>query len=400
MAYFSYKGRTLSGKGQKGRITAETKKEALIRLKQQGIHVFDIRQLNSVLYKEISFGKKVKSKDFIIFLRQLSTLIYAGIPIIEATTIMKEQMENKVFKEVLETISDDIQSGESLSIAMGKHPTIFPRLLVNMIHAGEISGNIDEILDNMATYFEKQYELRQKIISSLTYPGVVATISLLVTIFLLTFIVPIFSELFESYGEELPAYTAFILQLSGGIQTYWWVILLFLASVIFIYKSLQRQEKYAYRFDLWKLKIPIFGRFMQKALLTRLTQTLSILLASSIPILQAVAVTERVMDNKVIKGVLKESQKGLEEGQSLVKPMENHWLFPRIMTQMIIVGERSGSLDEMLLKVSDFYEKELDNASDKLKVLLEPLMIVLLTVIVGAIVLAIIIPMFSIFEAI
>ena len=238
-------------------------------------------------------------------------------------------------------------------------------------------------------------------ISSLTYPAVVGAISLLVTFFLLTFIVPIFTDMFESFGEEIPAYTAFILGLSDWMKVYWWMIIMLGIACVITYKQMRKKnDKYAYLFDLIKLRLPIFGSFLQKSLLTRLTQTLSSLLASSVPILQAVKVTEQVIGNRVLQSILQKSQDSLEEGESLVKPMEAHWLFPKLVTQMIIVGERSGSLDEMLGKVADFYEQELDAASDKMKVLLEPLMIVFLTVIVGAIVLAIIIPMFSIFETI
>ncbi|WP_138415513.1 type II secretion system F family protein [Aquibacillus sediminis] len=398
MAYFRYKGRDRLGKAKQGKISAESKQEAVANLKLNGVIVFQIDELNSILYKEIHFGKKVKHKDFVIFLRQFSTLIDAGVTLVEATTILQEQTDSKHIKSSLAKITEHLESGETLSQAMERYDDIYPSLLTNMIHAGEVSGNLDEILDNMATYYEKQNQLRQKIVTALTYPLTVGVFALLISIFLLTFIVPTFANMFTSMGEDLPAYTAFILGLSDFTRSYWWVLLLLVILAFILIRYLLSKPNLAYRLDVLKLKTPIFGDLLQKAVLARMTRTLSSLLNSSVPILQAVQIADRVITNRVVKKVLQDSQTSLEQGESLATPMKDHWVFTKMVTQMIAVGERSGSLDEMLSKVADFYEEELDHATDKIKSLIEPIMIVILTVIVGAIVLAIIIPMFSLFE--
>ncbi|SDM98287.1 type II secretion system F family protein [Sediminibacillus halophilus] len=398
MAYYRYQGRSKEGKAKAGKVNAESKQEALSYLRSEGVVAYELEELNSILYKDIYFGRQVKNRDFVLFLRQFATLIDAGISLVAATGILAEQSDNKYLKAALEHVKGDLETGVTLTEAMEKYPKIFPELLVSMVHAGEISGSLDEILDNMASYYEKQYRLKQKITSSLAYPMAVGTISILVSIFLLVFIVPIFTDMFASFGEEIPVYTAIILRISSLAQGYWWVIVILAVLLSVIYQYLSKKAHIAKRLDRAKLKLPLFGKFLQKALLARMTQTLSSLLASSVPILQAISITERVIGNQVFKQVLKDSQASLEEGESLAGPMKDHWAFPKLVTQMIAVGESSGSLDSMLKKVADFYEQELDDASDKLKSLIEPIMIVFLAVMVGAIVLAIIIPMFSIFE--
>lgn len=400
MGYFRYKGRNSAGSAIKGKISAGSQHEALAALKSDGLIVFELQELNEVLYKDIQIGKPVKNKDFILFLRQFSTLIDAGISLVKATDILAEQMDNKYLKGALLNMKDHLEKGMSLSDSFAQYPKLFPELLVSMIHAGEVSGNLDEILDNMATYYEKQYRLKQKVISALTYPIVLGVISVLVCLFLLAFIVPVFTDMLTSFGSEIPVYTAFILSLSSFAASYWWLIILIGLLLVIFFKYLEKNPKTAYSIDMLKLKMPFFGKFIQKSLLARMTQTLSSLLNSSVPILQAVTVTERIINNCVMKKVLEESQVSLEQGESMAVPMEKHWAFPKLVTQMIIVGESSGSLDNMLKKVADFYEQELDEAADKLKALIEPLMIVALAVIVGSIVLAIVIPMFAIFDSI
>lgn len=400
LRYYTYKAKTAGGKVTKGKISSENKQEALNQLKRAGLIVFDIQQLNTLLHKDIYIGKPVKNKDFVIFLRQFSTLIDAGIALVEATEILAEQTNSKPLKQALREIKDEMREGRSLSEAMADHSRIFPELLISMVSAGEISGRLDEILDRMATYFEKQYELKQKIRTALTYPAVIGTVSVFITLFLLAFIVPVFTDMFISFDQDIPAYTQAVLNISAVFQTYWWLLLLFISVILISVKGLNKQEKVAYFFDGVKLKLPIFGSFIQKAALARFSQTLSTLLNSSVPIIEAVEITERIMTNRVIKDVLKSSRQALEEGESLAKPMTAHWVFPKLLTQMVAVGEATGALDQMLQKVSYFYEQELEEASDKLKSLIEPVMIIFLAVVVGAIVLAIVIPMFSLFESI
>ncbi|MFL2098716.1 type II secretion system F family protein [Marinilactibacillus psychrotolerans] len=398
MTMYAYKAKTVDGKVAKGKIESSNEKEAIIELEQLHLIVYKLTIVNSALYKDIRIGKPIKSKDFVLFLRQFSTLIESGILLLDALEILSKQIDNKALKEALEQISNQVREGIALSSSMAKFPKLFPELLVNMIQSGEASGRLDDVLKNMANYYEKQYRLKQKISTALTYPAVVGSMAVMITIFLLVFIVPIFANLFSSFGEELPAYTKMVLTLSQLVEHYWWILLIIGIFIYIGFKELKKREKTSFIIDGLLLKMPFIGKFVQKSILARMTQTLSSLLESSVPILQAVEITKNVMSNKVVKKVLQESKLSLERGESIAKPMEEHWMFPDLITQMINVGESSGALDEMLRKVAEVYDQELEEASDKLQSLIEPILIVFLAVIVGAIVLSIIIPMFSLFE--
>ncbi|GAE92626.1 type IV fimbrial assembly protein PilC [Gracilibacillus boraciitolerans JCM 21714] len=400
MAFYSYKARSANGKLKNGKLESDNEAEALIELTSLDLHVFQIKKVNSFLYRDIYIGSPVKHKDFIIFLRQFSTLVDAGLSLVDTIEILAEQSNSKVLKEALDESQEMILEGKPLSEAFASFPKLFPALLISMIKAGEVSGRLDDILDRMATYYEKQYQLKQKVITALTYPAVIGILSLSITIFLFAYIVPIFADMFLSFGQELPFYTKMVLDISSFFQQFWWVIVIGLALVVLLFRVISKNETLAYRLDILKLKIPVIGTFIQKATLSRMTQTLSSLINSSVSILQAVEITKDVIENRVVKEVLADSKKALENGQSLAKPMNDHWVFPKLITQMIAVGEATGSIDQMLQKVSDYYEQDLEEASDKLKSLIEPIMIVFLSVIVGSIVLAIVIPMFTLFETI
>lgn len=275
---------------------------------------------------------------------------------------------------------------------------MFPDLLVHMIHSAEVSGRLEEVLQEMADYYEKQYRIKQKLSTAMTYPLVVGVLAFFITVFLLVFIVPIFADMFASMGSELPMITQVVLKLSGFFQHYWWLIILLVGLLAGVVLQLLKKDQVAYLFDVVQLKIPILGTFVQKTLLARMTQTLSSLISSSVPILQAIEITSQVVGNRVVENVLLQAQKDVEQGESLAKPMVGHWFFPPLIIQMIQVGESSGELDEMLKKVSEIYDQEVQESSDKLQVLIEPIMIIFLSVIVGVIVLSIVVPMFSMFE--
>lgn len=398
MATYAYKAKTSEGKVLKGRLESTNKKAAVIELAQMNLIVFEVEPLNSFLYRDIYIGKPLKHKEFVLFLRQFSTLLEAGILLIDSIDLLAEQTDSKALKEALGTISVEVKEGIALSDSMKKYPKLFPELLVQMIHSGEISGQLEDVMNRMATYFEKQYRIKQKVSTALTYPIVVASFAIIITVFLLVFIVPIFGDLFSSFGGELPLITQMVLGFSGFIQQFWWLFIGLLLSLAVAFVQIKKRETGAYLLDKMVLKLPIVGSFVQKAVLARMTQTLSSLLNSSVPILQAVEVTSSVVGNRVVRDVLLESKTSLERGESLAKPMEGHWVFPSLIIQMIRVGESSGSLDEMLKKVADVYDQEVQEASDKLQSLIEPVLIIFLALIVGLIVLSIVVPMFSLFE--
>lgn len=398
MARYQYVGRDRRGKKQ-GTINASSKREAMLKLQKEGTRVLEITEVpESLLTKDISIGSPVKLEQMVIYLRQFSTLLKAGISVVESTNILAAQTESKALKKALLDIEQDLREGKPLSDAAAAHKKIFPSMVVNMIRAGEVGGNLDDTLERLAVHFEKQHNTQAKIKSALAYPIVVGILAIAVVIFLLVSVVPTFVDMFADFGGELPAITQFVLNASEFMQSFWWLIIIavfvFSGCIIFI-----RQNKNTkYYLDYFLLRVPIFGKLIQKAVIARMTRTLSSLFASSVPILQAMSIVENVVENEVIARVIRTSRDSLEKGQSLTVPMRQHWAFPPLVTQMIAIGEETGSLDAMLAKVADFYEKEVDNGTDRIKSLIEPLMIVVLAGLVGTIVTSIMVPMFEIFN--
>ena len=399
MAVFLYKAKSKEGNVIKGKVEGSNKTLAIRTLSQMDLIVYEVEPVNDILNKDISIGKPLKQKDFVVFLRQFATLIEAGILLVNAIDLLAQQTESVALKEALEGISEDVKEGKLLSESMDLYPALFPKLLVQMIKSGEVGGNLQEVLDRMATYYEKQYNLKQKISSALTYPIVVSIFAIVVTIFLLVAIVPMFGDMYASMGEELPFITQMVLGLSAAIQKFWWIFAFIIMGLFYVFRQMRKKDSGVYFLDNLSLKLPVVGSFIQKAVLARMTQTLSSLLNSSVPILQAIDVTSDVVGNKVVEDVLQDARKSLERGESLAKPMEESWVFPPLIIQMIHVGEESGALDEMLLKVANIYEQEVNEASDKLQSLIEPILIIFLAVIVGFIVLSIVVPMFGLYDA-
>ncbi|WP_044736407.1 type II secretion system F family protein [Geobacillus kaustophilus] len=399
MAQFKYEGRDRSGRKKAGVITAVSRREAAAKLREKGIRPIALAEVPpSVWNKEISIGRVVKLQHFVVFLRQFATLVRAGVTIVDSIRILAEQTESKALARSLADIEQMLREGNPLSAAAAKHPRIFPPLFVNMVRAGEASGTLDETLDRLADHFEKMHRTRQKIASALAYPIAVAIIATAVVIFLLVAVVPTFVEMFAEFHAELPAITKFVLKASGVMQRYWWAVVLLFAGVYASFVVLRRQKTTKYYLDYAAMRLPIFGKLVQKAALARMTRTLSSLVSSSVPILEALAISERVVDNEVIASVLEKARDALERGQSLAEPLRRHWAFPPLVAQMITIGEQTGALDAMLGKVADFYEAEVDAGTDRLKSLIEPLMIVLLAGVVGTIVTSIIVPMYDIFN--
>lgn len=398
MARFKYTGRTIQGK-REGSINASSKREALLTLREQGIRVTEIMEVKESFFtKDIVIGNPVKLQDMVIYLRQFATLLSAGISIIDSTRILAEQTSSKVLRKVLKAVEEDLREGNPLSNAAEKHRRVFSPMFINMVRAGEASGNMDETLERLAIHYERQHFTKQKIISALAYPAAVGLLSMFVVVFLLIYVVPIFVGMFASLGGKLPFITQFVLDASAFVQSYWWLIAFVVILITIVFILLRNNETSKYYLDYAVLRMPVIGKLLQKAELAKMTRTLSSLFSSSVPILQALTIVESVVENKVIAEVVHKSHAALENGQSLIEPMKKHWAFPPLITQMIAIGEETGSLDLMLGKVADFYEKEVEVSTDRLKAILEPLLIVLLAGLVGVIVSALMIPMFEIFN--
>jgi type IV pilus assembly protein PilC len=380
-------------------INASSKRDAMLKLKEEGIRIIEISEVpETFLTKEISIGNLVKLQHFVIFLRQFATLLKAGVTVVDATSILAAQTESKHLRKALLDIEQELREGNPLSDAVAKHKKIFTSMFINMVRAGEVGGNMDETLDRLATHFEKQHYTRQKIISALSYPIVIGFLAILVVTFLLVFVVPTFVQMFADLGGELPAVTRFVLAASGFMESFWWLIMLGIVSIIVLVMILRGNKETKYYLDYLMLRIPIFGKILQKAALARMMRTLSSLFSSSVPILQAMSIVEKVVENEVMAKVIQQSRLSLEKGDSMTEPMKKHWAFPPLVTQMIVIGEQTGALDAMLAKIADFYEKEVELGTDRLKALIEPIMIVFLAGIVGTIVTAIMLPMFEMFN--
>ncbi|MBC5637458.1 type II secretion system F family protein [Ornithinibacillus sp. BX22] len=400
MPMYKYVGRTPNGLLKKGTIESASKSQAIIAIKEKGISPREITETKATLLnRDISFGSNsVKTQDFVIYCRQFATLIRAGVSIVEATNILALQTDSKGLKKALFHVEADLKEGKAFSDAAEKQSKFFPPLFVNMIRAGEATGNIDETLDRLAVYYEKQNNLKKKVQSTLAYPAVLLVVIIAVVIFLMVSIVPTLTATFASFGGELPAITKLVVTMSEFIQSSWWLGLLILALIIGVFVFLYRSnQRFQYATHVVLFRLPIFGKLLQKAVIARMTRTLSSLVSSSVAILQALTIVERVVGNPVIGQVILASRDSLEQGRALSEPLKRSWVFPPLVTQMIAIGERTGQLDFMLAKVADFYEEDVDRTVDTLKSLIEPIMIVILAFVVGFIVIAIMVPMFSIY---
>ncbi|GAA0333927.1 type II secretion system F family protein [Bacillus carboniphilus] len=401
MPVFRYQGRDRKGDKKSGKLKADHEKAALEKLREQGIAVLSIEELNGILYQEIEITqKKVKHQDFVMYIRQFSTLIQAGISIVEATHILAEQTDNKLLKQCLFDVEEKLKEGRSFTKAISEHPRIFPPMFIHLVRAGEVGGNMDEILERLAVYFEKQYDTRKKVKAAMTYPVFIAVVSVVVLAFLLATVVPTFASMFESFGADLPFITKLVLNSSQFFLKWWWVFVLVIvligAGIWYLIKKGEGQ----YYIDYVLLKIPVIGMILRKAAIARLTRTLSSLYATSVPILQSMEVVEKVVGNEVYIRALQDAKEALEKGQSMSNPLKEHWAFPSMVVQMISTGEKTGTMETVLGKVADFYEADVTHATEQLKALLEPVLITFLSIVVGVIVASIAIPMFSIFESI
>ncbi|MFP5114416.1 type II secretion system F family protein [Bacillaceae bacterium C204] len=398
MARYKYEGRDRRGKKQ-GTVHAGSRREAMLKLKEEGIRVIGMTEVpETIMTKDISIGNPVKIQHFVIYLRQFSTLIRAGVTVVEATAILALQTDSKALKKALLDVEQELREGNPLSEAVSKHKKIFTPMFINMVRAGEVSGSLDETLERLADHFEKQHYTRQKIVSALAYPAAVGIIAIVVVIFLLVAVVPTFVTMFADLGGQLPAITRIVLSASDFMQSFWWLVAIFIFLIVFAIITINKNIRTKYYFDYFLLRMPIFGNLLQKAALARMMRTLSSLFTSSVPILQAMSIVEKVVENEVIAKVIQESRDSLEKGRSMTEPMKSHWAFPPLVTQMIVIGEETGALDAMLSKIAEFYEKEVETGTDRLKSLIEPIMVVLLAGLVGTIVAAIMVPMFTMFD--
>ncbi|WP_074037509.1 type II secretion system F family protein [Exiguobacterium profundum] len=399
MAIFQYEGKLLNGKRKKGRVTAVSLREAKEKLRQESILVTDLAELESTgLNKEVNLlPERVKIEHLIMYVRQFATLIRAGVPIVRATSILRVQTESNVLKKALSQVEDDLKEGIAYSEAIKNHPRVFSNFFSSMALAGETSGNLEEALDQIGLQLQKQYDVKRKVISALTYPLVVSIVAIGVVAFLMVNVVPTFASIFGQLGGELPLITRIVVAVSDFIAAFWWLLLGLAILGVLTFTWMLKRDRERFVIDGLLLKMPIFGTIVMKSQIALLTRSLAVLLQAAVPILTAIEITERIVSNRVIRKGLTEARDMMAQGVPLHEPLMRNANFPALMTQMIAVGEESGDLDSMLNEVAEFYETEVETTTDRLKSIIEPLLIVVLASVVGVIVISIVVPMFQIY---
>jgi type IV pilus assembly protein PilC len=400
---FQYSVRDRAGKLQSGTLEADSQAMVATRLKGMGYATLSIAETNVGVNREIKvpgFGGKVKLKELAVFSRQFATMINSGLSLLRALTILCEQTDGKELAGVLRVVRSDVETGNSLSSAMGKHPDAFPLLMVNMTKAGEVGGFLDSVMLQIAENYEADVKLKGKIKSAMTYPTVVFFIAMLAVTGMLLFIVPIFAKMFSTLGGQLPAPTRVLVFLSAALKTTAPFILVGLIAAAVVWGKVKRKERVRNVVDPLKLKMPVFGTLFGKIALSRFARNLGTMMSSGVPILQSLDIVADTTGNIVLARAVRDVQDSVRNGESLSKPLENHKIFPPMVVQMMAVGEDTGALDTMLGKIAEFYDQEVEATAEALTALIEPLMIAFLGGIIGAMIVALYMPIFKIFDLI
>jgi type IV pilus assembly protein PilC len=398
---YRYRGKDAAGKKVSGALDGPSEAVVSARLRAQGVTLDSVRQAGTGLNADITLGgifkKKVGLKDLAIMSRQLATMISAGLALLRALTILAEQSENEILGRTIDQVRKDVESGLSLSEAIAKHDTIFPPLFINLVRAGETGGFLESSLESIADNYEKEVKLRGTIKSALTYPVVVLIMALLGVVGMILFIVPVFQKMFEGLGGALPAPTQFLVILSESAV--WWLPTLVVGGSIFSlwWGRNKHQPRVRQFIDPLKLRMPVFGQLMTKIAIARFTRNFGTMMRSGVPILQALSIVGATSGNYVIEKALVNVQESVRQGRSIAAPLIDEPIFPSMVTQMISVGEDSGSLETMLEKISDFYDAEVESTTEQLTALIEPLMIAFMGVLLGGMILALYLPVFNIF---
>ncbi len=396
MPVFIWKGVNSQGVKRKGEVESSDQAAALAHVKRLRIQNIIIKEKPKDLFENIAFFKpKVTGKDLVIFTRQLSTMIDAGLPLIQSLEILAKQQDNATFKTVLTAIKRDVETGTTIADAMRKHPAVFDSLFSNMIEAGETGGILDTILGRLAVFKEKSMALQKKIKGAMTYPVICLAISFLILGVILIFVIPVFEEMFSSMGAALPIPTQIVVEMSNFMKSNFLYIIMGIFAFIFVIKKLYNTEKGRLKMDAMMLRAPVVGPLIRKVAVAKFTRTLSTMLQSGVPILDALQVVAKTSGNKVIEGAVVRVAESISEGRPIAEPLEESGVFPNMVVQMINVGESVGALDTMLTKIADFYDDEVDQAVSNLTAMIEPLMMVVLGGMIGGIVVAMYLPIFS-----
>ncbi len=399
MPNYSWKGRTRGGATQEGLLVAESKDAAIATLRKQQIIVTSVSEKG----KEFALpklGGGITKKEIAIFTRQFSVMIDAGLPLVQCLEILGSQQENRTFQKVLFQVRQDVESGATLADALRKHPKAFDDLYCNMVAAGEAGGILDTILQRLSTYIEKLVKLRSAVRSALVYPIAVIVIAIGVVWVILWKVIPTFATLFEGLGASLPLPTRITIAASNFIGRWWWVVFLLIGLALFSLNRYYKTYSGRRKIDGIMLKLPVLGMVLRKIAVARFCRTLGTLVSSGVPILDGLEITARTSGNAVVEDAIMATRRSVEEGKTIAEPLKNTDVFPPMVVQMVAVGEQTGALETMLNKIADFYEDEVDEATQNLLALLEPVMIVFLGVVIGGIVISMYLPMFDLISKI
>ncbi len=397
---FAYKVRDHGGKIVEGTLEADSANLVVGKLRGMGYTPISVEEdSGSTLQTEIripGLSNRVRLKDLAVFSRQFATMINAGLTLLKSLSILEEQTESKELAKVVREVRIDVEGGSSLSAALARRPKVFNRLYVAMVKSGETSGTLEQTLQRVAHTIEKQVELRRKVISAMTYPAMVGLFAFLITLAMLIFIVPQFEDMYADLEGTLPAPTRLLLAVSAFVQQYWWVWLLGTIAGIVGFRRWIKTESGRKRWDTLKLRVPVFGPLARKIALARFSRTLAALTRSGVPILEALDIVAQTAGNWVIATAVRDAQVAVKGGDTLAHKLQDHEVFPPMVIQMISVGEETGALDEMLDKIAEFYENEVEATVNALTSLIEPILIVIMGVIIGGMVIALYLPMFNI----
>ena len=404
MATFAYVGRTKSGGVKKGELTAKTKDEAVDQLRKQSVVVTSLEEKSGKGGFNLSSLKSgLTDKDLVVFTRQFGTMINAGLPLVQCLEILSTQSENKVLRETIGEVKTQVEAGSTFSDALRRYPKVFDDLYVNLVHAGEVGGLLDTILTRLAKYIEKAMKLKGQIKSAMVYPSAILGVAAIVIMVLMIWVIPVFEKMFKemSGGKMgLPGPTQLVIDVSNIFQSYWYVGLGIIVGCAMAIKKYYATPKGRMAIDKLLLKTPIFGDLIRKASVAKFTRTLGTLLSSGVPLLDGLTICAKTSGNKVIEEALVNARVSISGGKTIADPLATSGVFPKMVTHMIAVGESTGALDAMLGKIADFYEDEVDQAVASLTSLLEPVMMVFLGVIIGFIVIAMYLPIFTMASAI
>ena len=399
MPSYTYEARDAAGKPRRGVLEAGDPQQATAALAQKGFLVVSIdeRAIRG-RNKAGKLGGKVPETELVMFTRQLATMIDAGLPLVQALTALTEQTSHKNFKPILTQITSTIESGEPLSTTLAKHGQVFDRLYVNMVKAGESGGVLAEILDRLASYLEATSKLKKKVKSSMAYPVIVSMLATIIVIFLLVKVIPVFEGIYKDFHAKLPAPTQLLIDVSHFIQDFWYIVIIGGGSLIFGFLKYIKSPGGRARWDSFKVRVPVFGPLFQKIAVSRFARTFAQLIRSGVPIIETLQIVAASSGNYLVEIATLDAQQSIEKGESIAPALAKHTIFPPMIIRMISAGEATGKVDQMLEKISDFYDSEIDATLSGFTALIEPLMIAVLGVVIGGIVVAMFMPIFKLHE--